>query len=292
MRSNTCFIVGPVNAAGSSSTSALRWKAGPPTLATTISNSEASCHAWPPCASGVMPAALSLSAAASNSAQVVGILMPTLLNTAGLAYIQSRRWMFTGAATHWPLYFMVSDTSLGSACSQRPAAATSSIGCNTPSAPHSWISGPLSCTEEGGSPPITRVRSLASASSLLPPPTGVSIHLPPCDSRSSLSVFMPLAWPPEVMKCSTSTVGGPASAGSAGSPTDATIRHVTRHRMFSIACLLVGGSSSNAARSSSRICRLCGRRRNACRVPRRVDTQRYKCRGAAWRLTPRAAIPA
>ena len=212
MRSNTFCIVSPPSAFGSSSTSAFWWKAGPPTLMTITSQSEASCQACPPWASGVMPAALSLAAAVSNCSQVAGIVMPTFFSTAGLAYIQSSRCTLTGAATHWPLYFMVAATDFGSACSHLPAAATSSMGCSTPSAPHSWISGPLSCTDDGASPPSTRARSLVSASSLLPPPTGVSIHLPPCDSMSSLSDFIALAWPPEVIQCSTSTVGAADTA--------------------------------------------------------------------------------
>ena len=45
-----------------------------------------------------MPMAFSLSAAALNSSQVVGMAMPAFAITAGLAQIQLTRWMFTGAA--------------------------------------------------------------------------------------------------------------------------------------------------------------------------------------------------
>src|SRR5262245_37110255 len=101
-----------------------------------------------------MPAFCSLSAASKNSGQVLGTLAPAFLNASGLTHSQLTRCTLTGAATYWPLTFITWLTTGGSSLSQLPALATGSMLASTPSAPHSWIAGPLIWAAVGGLPDI------------------------------------------------------------------------------------------------------------------------------------------
>ncbi len=63
-----------------------------------------------------------------------------------------------------------------------PALATSSRLASTPSAPHSWMPGPLTCAAVGGLPETTRDFSTVMAFSPPPPATAKSFHVSPLAS--------------------------------------------------------------------------------------------------------------
>ena len=65
----------------------------------------ASCQGCPPCASGMYPAALIFAEMAMSSSKVLGGEIFSSSKIFLFAQIQLVRWMFTGAATHWPLAF-------------------------------------------------------------------------------------------------------------------------------------------------------------------------------------------
>src|SRR5574343_1003890 len=123
-----------------------------------------------------MPAFCSLSAAAKNSGQVFCTVAPAFLKPSGCTHSQFTRCTFTGAATYLPLYFITLLTTVGSCLSQLPALATASISASTPSAPHSWMAGPLIWAAVGGLPDTTRDFSAVMALSPPPPATAKSFQ--------------------------------------------------------------------------------------------------------------------
>ncbi|MNH24387.1 hypothetical protein D3C79_843160 [compost metagenome] len=90
---------------------------------------------------------------------------------------------------------------------------TSSSSVSNPSAPHSWMSGPLICAAAGGLPEMARVLSTVMAAAPPPPATALSFQMNPSFCTWALRVSTALASPPEVHQCRTSTV--PVSAAMA-----------------------------------------------------------------------------
>ena len=171
-----------------------------------------------------MPAFFSLSAAAKNSGQVFGTVAPAFLKASGLAHSQFTRCTLTGAATYLPLYFITRLTTGGSCLSQLPARATASMSASTPSAPHSWIAGPLIWAAVGGLPDTTRVFSAVIALSPPPPATAKSFQVTPWALIIFFSSATDLASPPEVHQCRTSTSAAWAATGNRLAASTAALR--------------------------------------------------------------------
>jgi hypothetical protein len=163
-----------------------------------VSKVVASCQGRPPWATGVMPAALSFSAVALNSSQVVGMVAPTFASTCGFAHSQLTRWMLTGTATYLPSCLTTCWIWGGRTLSQPSAPATASSVASEPCSAQSWMFGPLSWTAFGGLPASTRERSTVLAASPPPPATGASCHLPPAASKSCFRTATAFDSPPEV----------------------------------------------------------------------------------------------
>ena len=95
-------------------------------------------------------------------------------------------------------------TTGGRSLSQLSAFATPLMLASTPSAPHSWMLGPLICAAEGAFPETTRDFSTVIAFSPPPPATAKSFHLWPSASSVFFNSPAALASPPEVHQCRTS----------------------------------------------------------------------------------------